>query len=104
MEQQIMELLLGNTGAGALVALVMKGIKSGWKLDKAKKALYWIPAVLLSAVSALGIFWYLEIWHLGGFILVTAFVAAFQLLTENEAWPQIRKVFLVILSRLLKKA
>jgi hypothetical protein len=101
MEQTIINLIVAPTGAGAIVALIMGTIKSNWKPDT--KGLYWIPAIFISALFAIGILWYLEFFNVWIFLIATGLISSFQLLTQNEAWPAIKAIVLVVFKRLMKK-
>jgi hypothetical protein len=99
----LLELVLGNAGAGMAVAVIMGGIKSAWKLEKPDKWKYWIPAIILSVCAVLGIMWYIAFFNIWAFILLTGTVAGFELLTQNEAWPMIKKIIVAVLTKLMKR-
>jgi uncharacterized protein (UPF0261 family) len=100
MEEMIVELVLGQSGAGVLIALVMGAVKKGWKPDN--RRLYWIPAVLLSAVASLGVLWYVGAMNIWLFLLTTAVVSGFEYISQNEMWDLVKAIFGAVVGKLVK--
>jgi hypothetical protein len=100
MEQTIMTLLFGSSGIAVIIATVMHHVvKAVWKPEN--KNLYKIPAGVLSlgggyiarqAIAIAG-FWP----QVAVYLLLSAFIMAFQLYGENEAWDDIKSGFWAVL-------
>ncbi len=82
-------LLTGQGGAGVIVGMVMGIIKNLWKPKQ--KALYWIPAVILSYLASLAVMLTVG-WNWWGFLGGGVIVASVQITAENEAWPGFKKI------------
>lgn len=98
---QIVNFIMGAGGLSAIVAMLMEVVKKSWKPEV--KALYWVPAVGISAVSSYGLLWYMGTWNFFAFLICTALIAGGQLLTNNEAWPSIKTAVIAVLKKLVIK-
>lgn len=90
------KLIYGQSGAVALVGIIMGFIKKAWKPKN--KHLYWIPAGLLSLASTLAITFMVGFnWLTFGATLVL--VAGGQLFLENEAFSGIKELLLGLVDK-----
>jgi hypothetical protein len=94
-------ILFGQSGIAAIVALVVGGLKKAW--PKANKTIYMVSAIVLSIIGGavafpvFSITWNWLLW--GG---MSGAVLAFQLLEQNELWPKIKSVIMIILRAIFK--
>lgn len=100
MEDAIMNMVFGQSGAGMIVALIMGAIKKVWK-PKVKE-LYWIPAFVASAIASWGVLWYLDAFSLWVFLLSTVMIAGFEYISQNEAFDGIKAIFKAVFIKLVK--
>lgn len=104
MELDLTLLLFGSGGLAVLVGAIMHAIKKVWKPEN--KNWYKLPSGLLSlgagyfALQGMGVegFWL----NIAVYLVLSLFIMAFQLFSENEAWDDIKGVFLLILKTLRK--
>jgi hypothetical protein len=101
----VLSIIGGTSGAGVLVAILVGIIKNIWKPEN--KLLYWIPAFILSVASTLLILWYVDILAFTVpmvlvIVLLSAYTAVYELVVQNEKWPQIKKILADIIRKLIK--
>ena len=101
----ILSIIGGTSGAGVIVATLVGMIKTVWKPKN--KVLYWIPASLLSLGSVVLVLWYTEVLVFSVpvvlvTLLLSVYTAAYELVIQNEKWPQIKKLLADIIRKLLK--
>jgi hypothetical protein len=101
----VLSIIGGTSGAGVLVATLVGIIKNIWKPEN--KLLYWIPASILSVASTLLILWYVDILAFTVpmvlvIMLLSAYTAVYELVVQNEKWPQIKKILADIIRKLIK--
>jgi hypothetical protein len=100
----ILSIIGGTSGAGVIVATLVGMIKSVWKPKN--KVLYWIPASLLSVCSTIIILWYtgtlfFTVPMVLVIVLLSAYTAVYELVVQNEKWPQIKKILADIIRKLI---
>lgn len=89
-------ILYGQAGLAVIVAFVVGLVKKQW--PKAPKWAYMLTAAIGSAVAAAVAFIvYTIAWDWLLWVGLAGATLGFQLLQQNEAWPQIKKLILSLL-------
>jgi len=90
------ELIFGQSGAVAVIAIIMGFVKGFWKPKK--KELYWLPAIGLSALAS-ALVTLTAGWTWLGFGAGVVLIAGGQLFLENEAFSGVRDLLLGLIDR-----
>jgi len=95
-------ILFGQAGIAVIVAVIVGWIKKQW--PDAKKMVYMIVAIIGSlGAGAVAFLVYSLPWDWLLWIGLSGATLGFQLLEQNEAWPKIKEVFILILEAISQR-
>lgn len=96
MEIDFTTILFGQMGIALIVAAIVGWVKKQW--PNAKKVLYMVIAIIGSlGAGAIAFVVYSIAWDWLLWLGMAVATLGFQLLEQNEAWPQVKSLLLTIL-------
>lgn len=92
-------ILFGQAGIAVILAVIVGWVKKQW--PDAKKMIYMIIAIIGSlGAGAIAFVVYSIAWDWLLWIGLAGATLGFQLLEQNEAWPKVKEVLLLVLEAL----